>query len=347
MKNKHKPFFTIGIPTFNRANYLKLAIKSVLNQTFKDYEILIVDNHSGDNTERIVKTYTSQYKNISYIRNKKNLGSPRNIKNLFSNAKGEYLFILCDDDLILKPTTLTQIHKVINRCHPGFLKLEALFYNKSFDRIAKCFKFSNKTGIIKPHDNRYIEKIFNYCIEFWSGSIYKIDTKSLHLINTREWIYTTLDYTYYLVKNFGAVIIEGFPIFGRYNETTNLTNLIEPILSLDTMLSVIAKYSSQEKFVKLDQRLRKEALFSIVNFKLYVTRRQYLIYMYKIFIKDRYPLNKFHYYFFGLFVFLIPKLFFELFKKYIYHPMLKKEAYTYISNNNLKNNLRYWINYDK
>ncbi|MCK5288664.1 MAG: glycosyltransferase family 2 protein, partial [Candidatus Omnitrophica bacterium] len=45
-----KPFFSIIIPTYNRAKFLKIAINSILNQTFHNYEIIIIDDGSTDNT---------------------------------------------------------------------------------------------------------------------------------------------------------------------------------------------------------------------------------------------------------------------------------------------------------
>jgi glycosyltransferase involved in cell wall biosynthesis len=145
MKINKKPFFTIGIPTYNRASYLKLAIESVLKQDFKDYEILIVDNHSTDNTESVVKSYYSKYKNIVYIRNVTNNGGAKSLVKIFSKARAKYLFYLCDDDIILKKDTLSGLYKIIQSKKPGFIKLEALFYYKNISNIMKCFKFDHKT----------------------------------------------------------------------------------------------------------------------------------------------------------------------------------------------------------
>ena len=50
------PFFSIVIPTFNQCDFLKVAISSVLNQTYKNYEIIIIDNFSKDGTHNFIKT---------------------------------------------------------------------------------------------------------------------------------------------------------------------------------------------------------------------------------------------------------------------------------------------------
>ena len=336
MKTNSKPFFTIGIPTYNRVGYLKMAIESVLKQDFKNYEILIIDNHSVDNTEAVVKEYCLKYKNIIYIKNSKNITMGSFIK-IFYKTRGEYLFFLCDDDIILKKNTLSGLYKIIQNRKPGFIKLEALFYHKKIDNIIKCFKFNHKNAIIEPNDPHFVQKTFNKFIEFWSGSIYKIEPKLFHLLNTKEWLYTSLDYIYTQIKKYGAVFTGDHYILGRYPGVNDLTNVIEPIFSLDTHLDISKKYVSKDEYNKIDNNLRKNALYVIINYKLYATSRQVLLYIKKIYKNDKKPFDKIHYYIFAVFVFLMPKVFFVLFKKYVYHPILKKEVNDYIKERNLAN----------
>ena len=54
------PFFSVVIPTFNQCNFLEKAIKSVLEQTFRDFEIIIIDNFSTDNTRKIIENNKSE-----------------------------------------------------------------------------------------------------------------------------------------------------------------------------------------------------------------------------------------------------------------------------------------------
>jgi len=65
---QYKPIVSIIVPTFNRANYLKRSIKSVLNQSFKMWELIIVDDGSSDNTFQIVDEYILQFENIRYMK---------------------------------------------------------------------------------------------------------------------------------------------------------------------------------------------------------------------------------------------------------------------------------------
>ena len=64
--------------TYNRAQYIEQAIQSVLIQTFNDWELIILDDASTDNTEELVKKYTEKDNRIKYHKNNINLGITRN-----------------------------------------------------------------------------------------------------------------------------------------------------------------------------------------------------------------------------------------------------------------------------
>ena len=92
-----KPFFSVVIPTYNHEVFLEKAVKSVLNQTFNDYEIIIIDNYSDDNTENLNKNLNN--KNIKFIkkRNYGILGKSRNIG--IEQSKSEWIAFLDSDDI--------------------------------------------------------------------------------------------------------------------------------------------------------------------------------------------------------------------------------------------------------
>lgn len=95
MKN---PKVTIAIPTRNRSKLLKRAIQFVLKQTYENYELIIVDNASTDNTKKVVKSFKDR--RIHYQKNKKNLGIIKNWNKCIKYARGKYLNIFHDDDVI-------------------------------------------------------------------------------------------------------------------------------------------------------------------------------------------------------------------------------------------------------
>lgn len=92
------PLVSICIPTYNRANIITKAIDSALSQTYKNIEVIVVDNASTDNTEEIVSSYSDP--RLSYVRNSENLGLFGNFNRCIELYKGEYLHILHSDDFI-------------------------------------------------------------------------------------------------------------------------------------------------------------------------------------------------------------------------------------------------------
>src|SRR3990167_7894784 len=90
------PLVTVIIPTYNRFELLKKALVSVLNQSFEDFEVLIIDDCSQDQTSRIPE-YSADSR-IRYIKNDRNKGmsAVRNIG--IRNSKGTYIAFLDDDD---------------------------------------------------------------------------------------------------------------------------------------------------------------------------------------------------------------------------------------------------------
>lgn len=92
-----QPLVSVIIPTYNRANYLKDSIQSVLSQTFKDFEIIIINNYSNDNTFEMVNSFNDNrikiinYKNNGIIAKSRNWG--------LMHSSGRYIAFLDDDDL--------------------------------------------------------------------------------------------------------------------------------------------------------------------------------------------------------------------------------------------------------
>ncbi len=93
------PKVTVCLPTFNKARYLPAAIESVLTQEFHDYELLIVNDASPDQTEEIVRGFEDS--RIRYVRNPQNLGLVENWNRCLNLAQGDYAIVFHDDDVML------------------------------------------------------------------------------------------------------------------------------------------------------------------------------------------------------------------------------------------------------
>lgn len=93
------PLVSIGIPTYNRADsYLGYALRSAVNQTYKNIEIIVSDNCSPDNTESVVKAFDDP--RVRYYRQTENIGPVKNRHFCLEQSRGDYFVMLLDDDLI-------------------------------------------------------------------------------------------------------------------------------------------------------------------------------------------------------------------------------------------------------
>ncbi len=91
-----RPEVSVIIPTYNRAHLVERAIQSVLRQTFKSFEILVVDDGSADNTKSVVEAIRDE--RIRYIRHDVNKGLPAARNTGIAAAKGSFIAFLDDDD---------------------------------------------------------------------------------------------------------------------------------------------------------------------------------------------------------------------------------------------------------
>jgi glycosyltransferase involved in cell wall biosynthesis len=153
-----QPFFSVIIPTYNRAHLISKTINSVLGQSFKDFEIIVVDNKSTDNTVEILQPYIAAGQIRLFVQDR-NYERARSRNKGFEEAKGKLVTLLDSDDIIY-PTCLEDAHKYYLE-HPG-----SKFFHCSFEMIDEKGKLMMKGSLIKeenPHrklsNGNYISSI--------------------------------------------------------------------------------------------------------------------------------------------------------------------------------------------
>lgn len=96
---------SVCIPTYNRSDYLKYSVNSVLQQTYQDWELIVCDDGSTDDTSEVINSYNDP--RIRYIKHPQNIGRSRNMRSGFDAATGKY-FIKFDDDDAIAPEFLAK-----------------------------------------------------------------------------------------------------------------------------------------------------------------------------------------------------------------------------------------------
>ena len=94
------PTISVGMPVYNGEEFVGQSIQSILDQSFADFELIISDNGSSDNSEEICRAYADGDSRIRYYRNAQNMGAAKNYNRLFELARGEYFRWSNADDLI-------------------------------------------------------------------------------------------------------------------------------------------------------------------------------------------------------------------------------------------------------
>jgi len=125
------PLISIIIPTYNREKLILNALDSIFNQTFQDYEILIIDDASTDNTEQVIKELN--HPKIKYLKLEKNSGQciARNFG--AKRAQGQFIAFLDSDDEWL----------------PQKLENQVRIFNEGSDRLGAVYGYSYQKDVIK------------------------------------------------------------------------------------------------------------------------------------------------------------------------------------------------------
>lgn len=123
-----KPKVSVIIPAYNCEKYIKQTINSVLKQNFTDFELLIIDDCSKDNSLQIIKNFSKKDKRIKIFENKENKGKMVSVNKLFKKVKGEYIVLLDGDDLfypkrLKKQVEFLEKHPKIDMIYGNFVKL--------------------------------------------------------------------------------------------------------------------------------------------------------------------------------------------------------------------------------
>ena len=181
MNHELLPKVSIVLPTYNGAKYIRQSIDSCLNQTYKNIELIIVDDGSTDETPEIIKSY--QDERIKYLRHDKNRGLPNALNTGFANATGEYLTWTSDDNyydeeaigkmlsfLIDKNCSFVYcdyyVFKENDHSNLNIVKLPDIPALETHNDIGTCFLYSTriKEAIGEYDDEAFLGEDYDYWI---------------------------------------------------------------------------------------------------------------------------------------------------------------------------------------
>jgi glycosyltransferase involved in cell wall biosynthesis len=134
MSANHISKVSVCIPVYNGSAYIAESINSVLAQTYTDFQLIVCDNCSTDNTEEIVRSFHDP--RLRYVRNDENLGLVGNANRCLELSKGEYICIWHHDDVMLPDNLRRKVHLLDEHPEVGFVHSNLILIDDSGKTVA-------------------------------------------------------------------------------------------------------------------------------------------------------------------------------------------------------------------
>lgn len=242
--NKKEIRFSVIIPAYNVEKYIGRAIQSVTNQTFENYEILVVDDGSSDNCGKICDRYAKLDSRIEVIhKENEGLSAARNLG--ISKAKGQYIGFVDSDDWIDKHM-YEHMHQIITEKKADVCICN--FYNvigneNTIKNANKGIQEYNKLQILKEVllDKNIQSYAWNklYKRELFDGIQYPVGKK-----------YEDIGTTFYLLEKCNKIVVTGEPEYYYFNRADSIVNHNTEQTILDYMELVNNRYDYIERRYK-------------------------------------------------------------------------------------------------
>lgn len=187
------PYISIIMPVYNSARFVKKALDSIISQNFFDYEILLINDGSADESITICQEYSDIYPSIRLI-DKSNEGVAITRNKGIEEAYGEYIFFIDSDDIIF-PDTLGHVVNVLKEKQPDLLRYEFQTIDTSGNNFSPNYevvcrrKYANKIMAPSEFMQRVMRKEYQLCfnvfrrklliqqhLRFMEGCTYNEDT---------------------------------------------------------------------------------------------------------------------------------------------------------------------------
>ena len=295
--NKY-PFLSICISAYNVEKYIEPSILSILNQSFQDFEIIIINDFSNDNTYEVINRLQSEDNRIKIINHNQNLGTYHSRVEGVLNSKGKYMLFLDPDDMLLNQFLLEILFYYNSNINLDII--EFTVYN-TIERKKKIF---NPDDHCLSHNHNYKDKVIyqpklsnilyyipqtkNYTKVFCRTLWNKLYRKQV-LLESIKYIGNDYYYNYFIIvvedtllniinfqfaNNYTNINLPGYLYNIRENsishEVGNEKKLIKESISFYLYLKLFFKYVKEfDKDINFFYYELKAFSYYLINFKIY------------------------------------------------------------------------------
>lgn len=231
-KNNNGDLISVIIPVYNNERFFDRCIQSVIGQSYKNIEIIIINDCSTDGVEKIIKNYKNIDNRIKYYKNDKNMGVgyTRNIG--ISYAEGEYIYFLDSDDYI-EENCLKLLHSAIQE-------------NDSFSCMLKGYKEVNGERKCASRTKEELELLQSPSVDIRLFNKKVIDTSKIRFSDLK--IGEDLEFIFKIMifNNSVSYVDEALYTYVIHNDSSlrkNTTNQLDTILAIESII----KYAEENK----------------------------------------------------------------------------------------------------
>lgn len=275
--------YSIIVPVYNVEKYIKQCIESVVKQTYKNFELILVNDGSPDNSQKIIDKYVKKDKRIkSFIKENGGQSDARNYG--LKHATGDYILFVDSDDSIEKDL-LERINDSLKKDKVDIVRFECALYDEEENQISKYngYDYQNMTtsSCMKELITRkYFDPPWIYCynLKFWKDNNFKYDKGRVHED------FGLTPYILYKAETISSIDYQGYRYLIRKESTTNSTNYEKIKKTVYDMLYEGKKLNKMlEKESESD---KKQAVVNYVNECLMLKGRELNVEDRKEYIKE-------------------------------------------------------------
>lgn len=238
MTKDSSPKISVVIPTFNQANYLAEALESVFHQTYRDFEVIVVDDGSTDGTQALLSRYNSKIR--CFIQPNGGRAGARNTG--LKEAKGDYIAFLDSDD-IWKEDRLERSLQALEKVPAAGLihgEVEAIDFEGSLlrektDKIKKVYQIQRK----KPTDYHLV--LERYAIFSSTVLFRKSCLETVGLYDSRFGLYEDYDWYLRFALNYPIHLMEGPPVAQYRIHEGNVSSQYDPETIAQIYIAILEK----------------------------------------------------------------------------------------------------------
>lgn len=137
MEESLRPFITVGLCFYNREKTLANAIRSVLLQTYTNFELILIDDGSTDGSYNIAKSFSESDSRIKLIKGESNLGIPTRLNQVTDMAKGKYIARMDSDDMMMPQKLEKQLAVLVNNPEIDLVDCPVYIVDNNYNPVGK------------------------------------------------------------------------------------------------------------------------------------------------------------------------------------------------------------------